>query len=190
MRKLVYLMATTADGFIADVEGGVDAIPQRPETLAAIFGRYPETCPVHARDILGVTAPATTFDTVIMGMQTHQPALDIGLTSAYPHLRHYVVTHRTDLPPDPAVTVVASDPAAVVTELKAEDGLDIWLAGGADLATQLIDQIDEVVLKVNPVLLGEGIPLFRGGAHRPLTLLEHTELPGGVVLHRYAVAST
>jgi dihydrofolate reductase len=36
------------------------------------------------------------------------------------------------------------------------------LCGGARLAGALYDEIDELVLKVNPVVLGTGTPLFRG----------------------------
>lgn len=186
MRNLIYLVAVSADGFIADADGGTDGFPLEPAALSAIFERYPETCPAHLRASLGIAGAPQRFDTVLMGARTHQPALDAGLTSAYPHLRQYVVTHRTDLPADPTVTVVDSDPAGTVARLKEGDGLDIWLCGGADLAGQLLDQIDEIHLKVNPVLLGEGIPLVRAAGLRPLRLIGSEPLPGGVVLVRYA----
>lgn len=187
MRSLIYLVAVSADGFIADADGGAGGFPQDPSTLAAIFERYPETCPAHLRQALGVTAPARRFDTVLMGARTHQPALDAGLTSAYPHLRQYVVTHRHDLPADESVTVVRDDPAAVVADLKRDDGLDIWLCGGADLAGQLADEIDELHLKVYPVLFGSGIPLVRSDALRQLELLGSEQLPAGVLLNRYGL---
>jgi dihydrofolate reductase len=46
--------------------------------------------------------------------------------------------------------------------LKKEDGKDIWLCGGGDLATKLFSEIDGIIMKVNPILLGSGIPLFSG----------------------------
>jgi dihydrofolate reductase len=50
----------------------------------------------------------------------------------------------------------------VVTQLKRESGQGIWLCGGANLATELFKQhlIDQLILKVNPFLMGSGIPLF------------------------------
>ncbi len=186
MRHLVYYVATSLDGYIADEDGGFAAFPTDPATLTALFAEYPETCPAHLRAALGVDAPPRHFDTVVMGRTTHQPAIDAGLTSAYPHLRQYVVTHRDDLPEDPTVTVVRDDPVAVVRDLKAEDGLDIWLCGGGHLAAQLVDEIDELHLKVNPVALGGGVPLFRGLATpRPWALGPVTPLPGGVLLQRW-----
>ena len=51
---------------------------------------------------------------------------------------------RTDLP----VEVVSDDPLARVRELKAEEGLDIWLVGGGTLAHALLPEVDRLVLKV------------------------------------------
>ena len=49
---------------------------------------------------------------------------------------------------------------ALVRRLKAEDGLGIWLAGGGQLAGALRDEVDELVVKVYPLVLGSGVPLF------------------------------
>src|SRR5690606_25751699 len=102
MRKLVYYVAVTIDGFIAAPDGDAGFFANAPETVAALFGRYPETCPAHLREMFGIGGDPVRFDAVILGARTHQPALDAGLTSAYPHLRQFVVTNR-DLPHDPTV---------------------------------------------------------------------------------------
>ena len=186
MRNLVYYVATSIDGFIADVDGDFAAFPQDPATLRVLFDRYPETCPVHARHALGVTAAPRRFDAVIMGRRSHQPALDHGLTDgAYPHLAQYVVTHRP-LPGSRVVQRVSEDPAAFVADLKRQPGKDIWLCGGGDLAAQLLDLVDELQLKVNPVLLGSGAPLVRGRrVPTSFRLASSEELPGGVLLNSY-----
>lgn len=185
MRDLVYYVATSIDGFIADPDGDFSAFGQDPATLAALFAMYPETCPAHAREALGITAPPRRFDTVIMGSRTHQPALDAGLTSAYPHLRQIVVTHR-DVPDDPTVETADGDVAALIRDLKARPGANLWLCGGGDLAGQLVDEIDELQVKVNPVVLGAGIPLFSGlTSPRPWRHIESRSLPAGVVLSTY-----
>lgn len=184
MRHLVYYIATSFDGFIADAEGGTAAFPTHPETLAALFERYPETCPTHLRAALGITGEARRFDTVLMGARTHEPALDAGLTSAYPHLRQYVVTHR-DLPADESVHPIRSGLHEAVTALKSEPGTDVWLCGGGHLAGQLIDLIDEIQLKINPVLLGDGVPLVRGARPSGFELTAAETLPGGVLLATY-----
>lgn len=186
MRKLIYLVAVTADGYIADPQGGTGFFGADPETLAAIFAEYPETCPVHLRQALGLSGKPRHFDAVVMGYRTHRPALEAGLTSAYPHLAQYVLTHRTDLPDDPTLTVVPGDPLDLVRELKRQPGRDIWLCGGGNLAAQLVGEIDEYHLKVNPVLIGAGIPLLsRSVPPVHLELGTTRALPAGVQLNVY-----
>ncbi|GAB2696053.1 dihydrofolate reductase family protein [Thalassiella azotivora] len=188
MRSLVYYVATSLDGFIADPDGDTSAFPNDPEVLRDLFARYPETCPAHVRDALGVSGPARRFDTVVMGARTHQPAVDAGLVSAYPHLRQLVVTHR-DLATDGTMELVRGDATSRVRDLKSEDGMDIWLCGGADLAAQLVDEIDELQVKVNPVLMGSGVPLTRlAHAPRRMRLAASEQLPGGVLLNTYVRA--
>lgn len=171
MRKLIYYVAVSVDGFIADPGGGFDFFLNEGDHMAWIIDRYPETVPGHIRGPLGMAdTPARAFDTVVMGRATHQVAVDEGLASGYPHLRQYVVTHRPgDLPAEVGLSASDEDPVALVRRLKAEDSpLDIWLCGGGALAGALMDEIDEYRLKVNPVVLGDGIPLVakRAGAAR------------------------
>lgn len=189
MRELVYYIATSIDGFIADPAGDFSSFPLDPHTLAALFDRYPETCPVHAREALGVTGAPRRFDTVLMGRRTHQPAVDAGLVGgAYPHLRQLVAAHRA-LPEAPGLEVIDGDLGGKVRALKAESGRDIWLCGGAELAGQLIGEIDEIQLKINPLVLGAGIPLFRSEARpRAFHPVGLEPLPGGVSLARFRAA--
>lgn len=182
MRKLVYYVAVSLDGFIADDTGDATAFPQEPATLARLFSLYPETCPTHMRDLLGVTGDNRRFDTVLMGRNTVSPAVEAGLPrGAYPHLRQIVVSHSEV---GEGVEHWSGDVAGAVAALKAEPGGDIWLCGGGHLAAQLIDHIDELALKVNPVSFGQGIRLF-AGTHRPtrFTLDSCEVLPGGVLLN-------
>ncbi|MGH3478708.1 MAG: dihydrofolate reductase family protein, partial [Nocardioidaceae bacterium] len=106
------------------------------------------------------------FDTVVMGRGTYEPALTTGVAIPYPHLAQSVVS-GTLSNPDPNVHVV-TDPVAVVRELKLGDGLGVWLAGGGRLAAALREEIDELVIKRNPIVIGSGISLFEG-SHRPTT---------------------
>lgn len=185
MADLVYYIATSLDGFIADPDGGFEGFVTEPATVAWLFDRYPETCPAHLREALGVAAQPRRFDRVIMGARTHQPALDAGLTSAYPHLQQYVVTHR-ELPDDPTVHTINGDVHRAVAQLKTELGRDIWLCGGADIAAQTFDLIDELQVKVNPVLFGSGVPLTRLAYEpRAFSLQSSETLPGGVVFTTY-----
>ncbi|RZU54169.1 dihydrofolate reductase [Krasilnikovia cinnamomea] len=191
MRKLVYYVAATLDGFIAAPDGSWDFFgAPDPGLMAYVTARYPETLPTAVREQLGATGPAQVFDTVVMGRGTYEPALAAGVTSPYAHLDQYVFSRTLDPATDPAVTVVADDPAPYLRELKQRPGKDIWLCGGGALAAALRDEIDEFVIKLNPVLAGGGVPLVGGPFDgRPLTLLDTTALDGsGVLVLRYGVA--
>ncbi|WP_406000844.1 dihydrofolate reductase family protein [Streptomyces sp. NBC_00829] len=162
MRKLAYYIATSIDGFIAAPDGDGTVYPISEGFTRFTAAEYPETLPTHVRALLGIeNAENVRFDTVVMGRRTYDPALQIDITSPYAHLRQYVFSRSLTESPDPAVEIVSGDAVAKVRELKAEDGgLDIYLCGGADLAGQLRDEIDELLVKTYPVVLGEGIPMF------------------------------
>jgi dihydrofolate reductase len=193
MRKLVYYVAVTLDGFVAGPDGadpsgpgGFWPIPE--DYVRHIIAEYPETLPGPARAALDVTAEGTRFDTVVEGRRSYQVGLDAGVADAYPHLRHVVFSRTLGQSPDPAVEVVADDPVARVRELKAEPGKDIWLIGGGELAGVLYPEIDRLVVKLGPLTTGSGIPLFgRGAAFDPRTwtLVDHTALDSGALFLTY-----
>ncbi|MFI1567173.1 dihydrofolate reductase family protein [Streptomyces sp. NPDC020490] len=162
MRTLTYYVAATLDGYIAGPDGSYDFLPFEGEVREAVLAEYPETMPVHVRGPFGLTdTPHRHFDTVIMGRGTYEPALKAGITSPYAHLEQYVVS-RTLTSADPSVRIVPHDPAALVRDLKKRDGKGIWLAGGGKLAAALRDEMDELIVKRSPVVIGTGIPLFDG----------------------------
>ncbi|MFF0500608.1 dihydrofolate reductase family protein [Nocardia aobensis] len=174
MRKLVYYVGVSLDGYIAGPGGEVDIYPVSQEMSDWFNQRYPEVVPTHIRPHvnLPVETPNREWDTLIMGRGTYEPALEIGVTSPYAHMKQYVVSTTLDPVDDPNVEVVADDPVALVRKLKQQDGKDIWLCGGGTLAGALIDEIDEVIIKSYPVLLGAGISVVSGNfsptAFRPV----------------------
>jgi dihydrofolate reductase len=181
MRKLVYYVASTIDGFIAGPNGEIDFYPFEPDLQEFVRTRYPETLPTHLREPLGIPAssPNRAFDTLVMGRATLEPALKLGITNPYAHLTEYVFSHTVD-------GAQTGDPVEFVRQLKKQDGLDIWLCGGGDLAGQLLDEVDELVIKLSPVIAGDGIPLVRRGFDPTrFTLVSTTPLESGVVVLTY-----
>jgi hypothetical protein len=67
VRPLTYYVGVSLDGFIAAPDGSIDAFPVTEDVMAFIAEQYPETLPTHVRKQLGITAPGTRFDTVVMG---------------------------------------------------------------------------------------------------------------------------
>ena len=162
MRKLTYYVGTTIDGYIAGPDGSFDFLPVEGDLLATMVGEYPETVPTHVRGFMGLQdAPNKHFDTILMGKATYEPGLTAGFPSPYAHLKQYVFS-RNLVSPDPRVEIVAGDPVAFVRELKTQPGMGIWLCGGGNLAGQLAAEIDELVIKRYPVVIGSGIPMFNG----------------------------
>ncbi len=186
MRELVYYVAVSIDGFIADPTGGFDAFLSEGDHNELVLGEYADALPAHAHAALGMKPPRTRFDTVLMGWRTLTPALDAGIASPYPHL-HQIVATRTLREVSPDVTLT-DDPVNTVRALKREDGLDVWLCGGGELAGTLLPEIDRLVLKRHPVAFGAGIPLFGGAAHAPTRFraAARRAFESGVVVEEYS----
>ncbi|GAA1515327.1 dihydrofolate reductase family protein [Streptomyces albidochromogenes] len=162
MRKLSYYVGMSIDGFIAAPDGTYDFYPVSESLVKDFFiAEYPECLPTHVRQHLGVDDLGNKhFDTIIQGRGSYDAALAAGITSPFKHLRQYVVSASVDPAIDPDVEVVSGDVVAKVRELKREDGLGIYLAGGAHLAAQLLEEIDELVVKLYPMVIGAGVPMF------------------------------
>ncbi len=189
MRELTYLVAVTVDGFIAADDGTADMLLAAGDHMDVVVGEYADALPAHVLAAMGLTAPGTMFDTVIQGRHSYQVALDAGIERPYAHLREYVATTSTE--PAPRGVTFTADPVRTVRELKAEPGLGIYLCGGGALAGSVIDEIDRLVLKRSPVVLGAGIPMFGGatGAARPFEMIRARRFDSGVVIEEYARAT-
>jgi dihydrofolate reductase len=185
MRSLVYFVACTADGYIAASDGGTDFFPFEGPHVADLLSEFPEMVPGHMRGDLNLTRGNQRFDTIVMGRATYEVALREGITSPYPHLQQ-VVASTTLSSPDADVEVVGEEVRERVRELKQQQGKDIWMAGGARLAAALVDELDELIFKVNPIVLGSGIPLFAEPVGpRPVVMTEHRIYANGYALLRY-----
>ena len=190
MRKLIYFVASTLDGFIARGDGSFADFPWSQEYLAALLEAFPETFPARLRPGAPTRADNRLFDAVLMGRKTYEVGLSEGIASPYPTLDQYVFSRSMSKSPHSDVTLVSVDAPGFVSALKAQEGRAIWLCGGADLATTLFEAnlIDELIVKLNPVLFGSGVPLV-GPAVRnvPLTLTDTFTYPSGHVRLHYAV---
>jgi dihydrofolate reductase len=92
--------------------------------------------------------------------------------------------NTTLLPPD--------DVIGAVRELRARDGAALQIWGSAALAAQLVQQdlVDELVLMIEPILLGGGKRLFPDdGKARPLKLISSTTAGTGVLICTYRRAA-
>ena len=190
MRPVVYYVAATADGMIAQGDGSFDRFPMDDEYLAALLAEFPETLPAHMRQASPRREDNRHFDAVLMGRNTYEVGLKVGVASPYPTLDQYVFSTTMDRSPHADVTLVRTSATDAVRELKRERGKAIWLCGGAQLASTLLSAglVDEVLLKLNPVLFGSGIPLVGEGIDPTrLRLLDTFVHPSGHVRLHYRV---
>lgn len=188
MRTLTYLIASTLDGVITSPDNdnpdfflfdGPHAGPQQRE--------YPEMVPTHLRSLLGLEdTPNRHFDTVLQGRGSYEIGLTAGHTNTYRHLRSIVFSTTMTQSPDPSVEL-RTDPLQTVRELKQETGAGIWLCGGGRLAATLRPEIDEIVLKLHPIVAGDGVRLFDGHfAPQQYELTDHVVYDNGVMTLTYA----
>ena len=170
-RRVLYRVAASLDGYIADPRGEVDWIVHDPAVdLAKVYG---------------------SVDTVLMGRRTYELTRQPG-APPWPQGWQIYVFSRTLVPEEhPGVSVVTADAGRRVAALRAAPGGDIWLFGGASLFRSLLEakQVDLVEVMVMPVLLGGGIPLLEVGAPRTrLTLEQVQRYPTGLLGVQYRVS--
>jgi dihydrofolate reductase len=176
-RKLIAYLATSADGFIARADGGIDWL-DRPRPR----GNY------------GMASFFRSIDTVLWGRNTYEWALRFmgGKGVSYGiRVKNYVFSHRPPKKHPPDVEFVREPLAKFVRRLRETPGKDVWIMGGAGLWGSLLDagEIDEFVIHVIPVIIGGGIPLVLPPRRRTvrLGLLSAKRFSDGVVRHHYAV---
>lgn len=147
MSDVVFYIAASLDGAVADADGGIDWL--------VAFNEGGED--------FGYNTFIETIDVVIMGSATYEQVLTFG-DWAYPKQKVYVMTHRElPQPKDAQVTFYQGDLIALIQSLKAGTTQNIWLVGGGNLASAFINAnlIDLYQLFIIPVLVGGGIPLFQ-----------------------------
>jgi dihydrofolate reductase len=129
-----------------------------------------------------------SIDATLIGRKTYEVSLRMG-AKFDPKSRNIVFSRHS--PPADAPSGVEFVHEAVgpfVSRLREQPGKDIWLMGGGDLIASFLDAqaIDEFVLSVVPVFIGDGIPLIaRRHRHLPLELQSTERFEDGLVQLHY-----
>ena len=178
-RRIIVYIATSADGYIARLDGDVEWLNRRPRTVDYGMGQfYP------------------TIDTILWGRKTYDWLLNYykkrGKTKGLfdTKLANYVFSRKPPKRAAPGVTFVSEPVKTFARRLRATSGKQIWMMGGGGLIASFLDagEIDEFDIHVIPVLIGERIPLV-APRHRDvaLRLRSSRKYPDGVVRLRYEV---
>ena len=173
MRKVTFGGANSLDNFIARPDHAVDWLLWGKEA-AAIMTDYWKT-----------------LDTVLMGRKTYEVAVRSGKggDSTRGEDLRVLADPRRGLRRQMWPSFVG-DAAEYMHDLKGQDGKDICLMGGGELARSFFEAglIDEIGFNIHPVLLGMGIPLFHPMSRQiDLELLECRAFQNGCVYVTYRV---
>ncbi len=143
MRRITFGGANSLDNYLARPDHAVDWLMWGDEAAAVMADFW------------------TTIDAVLMGRKTYEVAARSGQEGGYPGIENYVFSRTLEDVPG-GVNIIRQDAVEFVRGLKEEDGKDICLMGGGELARPLFEAglIDEIGFNIHPVLLGSGIPLF------------------------------
>ena len=173
-RKVIVHIATSADGYIARPDGDLDWLTSRP----APKGFY------------GMNAFMKSVDTHLLGRKTYDVSLTMG-AKFDSKSRTIVFSHHAPPANVPSGVEFVSDAIApFVSRLREQPGKDIWLMGGGELIASFLDEhaIDEFVISVVPVFIGDGIPLIaRRHRHTLLDLHSIERFDDGLVQLHYRV---
>jgi len=173
--KCSVYIATSLDGFIARKDGSIDWL-------------------------IGVNDPTSTedygykvffdsVDTLVMGRNTYELALTFG---EWPYAGKNGVVLSTGSPKVPqhlagSVEVTSLAPAELVQHLAGKGARHLYIDGGKTIQSFLsAGMIDELMITLTPILIGEGLPLF-GPLQHDLKLkhLETKAYANGFVQNKY-----
>jgi dihydrofolate reductase len=147
MGRIIYYVASSLDGFIA---GKNDDISQ--------FILKGEGVEKYQSDL-------KNFRTVFMGRKTYEFGYQYGLEPgqpAYPNMEHYIFSNSLKIEGLSESVKIERVELSIVNEIRHNADTDIYLCGGGQLAGWLLENglIDQLKLKLNPIVLGNGTKLF------------------------------
>ena len=176
MRKVILSVAVSLDSFIEGPNGEYD--------WCFTDGDY------------GLSAFFKSVDTIFMGRKSYEMMLAMGNETppGFPKLKEYIFSTTLEKVKEGAILLKA-DIKTEVEKIKNDsstgsEGKNIWLFGGAGLASSLINLslVDEISLAVHPIILGSGKPMFKEIKDRNwLTLTDSKIYPNGLVMLTYTV---
>ena len=173
MRKIILQLAVSLDGFIEGPNGEFDwCMMDQDYGMSDFFKR---------------------IDSTFMGRKTYELALAMAdqVPPGFPKFKEYVFSNTLEKVKEGTI-LVKGDIKKEVDKIKNGKGKDIWLFGGADLISSLLNLqlVDEIMLAIHPVVLGAGKPLFKEIKERTwFTLTDHKVYSTGLVFLSYVPAA-
>jgi dihydrofolate reductase len=147
MRKVILALAVSLDGYIARENGDVDWLKMQDLSEAAD----------ESKEFFAA------IDTIFFGRKTYEKGLEMGGGASFGNnIKCCVFTRSPRESVDANLQFVSENIVEFVENLKKQNGKNILLMGGGEIAATFFAEnlIDEMILGVQPVILGAGIPLF------------------------------
>lgn len=147
MRKLKLYIACSLNGKIAAKDGSVEWL---------------ETMPNPEKLDYGYADFYKSIDTTIQGFKTYKQIIDWRIDFPYKESKNYVFTRNKKHQNTEHVEFISENHIRFVNKLKAQKGKDIWLIGGGQINTIMLNAglIDEIQVFIMPIILSDGIGLF------------------------------
>ncbi|RIA10202.1 dihydrofolate reductase [Flavobacteriaceae bacterium MAR_2010_72] len=147
MQKIVYYVASSLDGFIAGVNDDISKFVPNGNGVEKYLSDLKK------------------FKTVIMGRRTYEFGYQFGIVPgqpAYPHMNHHIFSETLKIKQLADNVRIEKKSIKRIIEIKEKSKTDVYLCGGGQFAGWLLDNglIDILKLKLNPIILGDGIPIF------------------------------
>lgn len=145
-RNLILYIATSLDGYIAKPNDDL-------EFLSIVEQEGQD---------YGYADFIKTIDSVIVGRKTYDKVISMGFDFPHADKDTYIIT-RTKRPNIGSVKFYTGDLKSLVVKLKSEKGKNIFCDGGSEIVNELLKDnlIDEFIISVIPILVGNGIKLFK-----------------------------
>ncbi len=182
MRKVIVEMSVSVDGFVALAKGAPDhrSAPEDPALKQRKL------------DWLRHTGTHAMGRVTYQQMGAHWPYSNDEYAAPMNELPKVVFSKTLQDADWNNSRVARGELAEEISTLREEPGGEIIAWGGASFVQALsrAGMVDEYRLVINPVALGDGLPLFKGlSAPIRLQLVEATTYPTGAVLHIYRPAT-
>ena len=170
-RKVILYIAMSLDGFIAKSDGDISFLSQVEQE----------------GEDYGYSAFTETVDTIILGRKTYDKILSMGFDAYYGDRSAFVLT-RSPHPGTDKITFYSGSLPELISSLKGQTGKHIYCDGGAKTVNRLLQDklIDELIISIIPVLLGDGIRLFgQSFPEQKLQLVSSKSFEKGLVQLHY-----
>jgi len=177
MKNIIYYIATSIDGYITGANEDVSKFAYEGKAV----NNYLEDL--------------KSFETVIMGRNTYEFGYKFGVkvgepVPLYSHMKQYVFSNNLYFDTNHSQIETKKLEIAEIENIKLNSTTDIYLCGGGQFAGWLLknQKIDVLKIKLNPIVLNQGIKLFENidSAHS-LSLLENKYYDDGVQILTYNI---